>query len=97
MSEISYEQIINDLAEMLANFGGREYGGSITRQTMFSRDLGMASIDAVVLGETIETHYNKTLPFNQFLADLGKQGAYDIEVGALADFLYKHLNQTRED
>lgn len=93
MSGRTYEQIIADLAGILGNFGGREYGGQIGPQTMFSRDLGLASIDAVVLGETIELHYAQKLPFGQFLAELGRTGVRDIEVGALANFLVKHLNQ----
>jgi acyl carrier protein len=59
---------------------------------MFARDLGMASIDAVVLGETVELHYGRKLPFGQFLAELGRRGVRDIEVGALAEFLRQHVN-----
>ena len=94
MNQYTHEQIMLDLAGMLGNFNGREYGGQITPQTKFSADLGMASIDAVVLGETVELHYGRKLPFGQFLADLGRQGARDVEVGVLAEFLHKHLNET---
>ncbi len=96
MSQMSFEQIMDDLAGMLRSFGGREYGGQITPETRFAADLGLASIDAVVLGEEIEVHYERKLPFHEFLAELGRQGAYDIEVGALARFLQKHLNQPAE-
>jgi len=92
MSQITYDQIMADLAGILRNFHGREYGGEITPKTRFSAELGMASIDAVVLGETIELHYEQKLPFNQFIAELGRQEARDIEVGQLATFLHKHLN-----
>ena len=95
MSEYTYEQIMEDLAGMLGNFNGREYGGKITPQTRFTADLGMASIDAVVFGETAEIHYDRKLPFNEFLAELGRQNARDIEVGVLAEFLHKHLNASR--
>jgi len=96
MSEPTYPQIMTDLAAMLGNFNGREYGGQITPETMFSADLGMASIDAVVLGETIEIHYGRTLPFGEFLADLGRRGARDIAVGVLAEFIHKHLSLAPE-
>jgi acyl carrier protein len=92
MSQYTYQQIMSDLAGILGHFHGREYGGQITPQTMFARDLGLASIDAVVLGETIELHYRRKLPFGQFLAELGRTGARDIEVGALAAFLCGHFN-----
>jgi acyl carrier protein len=93
MTMRTYDDIMADLAHILATFGGRDYGGPITPHTMFSRDLGLASIDAVVLGESIEEHYGRKLSFSQFLAELGRTGARDIEVGALANFLVKHLNQ----
>ncbi len=96
MSEYTHERIMLDLAEILRNFGGRQYGGAITPETMFSRDLGFASIDAVVLGEEIELHYGRTLPFGQFIAELGRQNARDIEIGALATFLEEHFNQPQE-
>ncbi len=92
MTATTYDQIMSDLAGILGNFNGRQYGGPITPQTMFARDLGMASIDAVVLGETIELYYGRKLPFGQFLAELGRTGTRDIELGALAGFLEKHLN-----
>lgn len=96
MSQTSFDRIMDELAAMLRNFGGREYGGPITPETRFAADLGLASIDAVVLGEQIEMHYHRKLPFHEFLAELGRQGAYDIEVGALARFLHKHLNRSAE-
>ena len=37
-----------------ANFHGREYSGPIGPETRFFADLGLASIDAVVLGETLQ-------------------------------------------
>ena len=96
MSRYTHQRIMLDLAGMLGNFNGREYGGRITPQTRFSADLGLASIDAVVLGENIEIHYEQKLPFGQFLAELGRQGTRDIEVGVLADFLHEHLNEPSE-
>ncbi|HXG13410.1 MAG TPA: phosphopantetheine-binding protein [Gemmataceae bacterium] len=92
MTAISREQILNDLAGILKNFHGREYYGEIGPQTRFFGDLGLASIDAVVLGETIEAHYGRKLPFHEFMAGLGQRAVRDIEVGELAAFLHRHLN-----
>lgn len=83
--------ILDDLAEMLRDFQGREYSDPIDRHTRFFGDLGFASIDAVVLGEALEKRYGVKLPFNQLLATLAQQGAEDLEVGELADFLTRHL------
>jgi acyl carrier protein len=91
MSPPGAQQVVDDLAGILRNFNGREYSGPITAQTQFFADLGMMSIDAVVLAETLERHYGRTFPFGQFLAGLKQRGAGDIEVGELASFLHAHL------
>lgn len=86
------QQVLADLAEMLANFQGREYSEEITDETLFFNDLGFVSIDAVVLGETLQNHYQQPLPFPKFLSAAAERGAEDIRVGELADFLTEHLN-----
>lgn len=93
MSAPTADQILSDLSGMLRNFHGREYSGHIGRQTRFFADLGLASIDAVVLGETIEQHYQRKIPFNEFMAELGRRQVRDIELGELVDFLHRQLGQ----
>ncbi len=83
--------ILATLARMLADFGGREYSGPIGRDTAFFADLGLASIDAVVLGEELQAHYGQPIPFDQMMAELGQRADRDIRIGELADFLAKHL------
>jgi acyl carrier protein len=86
------EQILNDVANVLRNFQGREYSGAIGPDTKFFGDLGLASIDAVVLGETLEEHYGRKLPFHVFIADLGRRAVRDMPLGELVAFLHQHLN-----
>jgi acyl carrier protein len=86
------EQIMSDVAEVLRNFHGREYSDEIGPETLFFGDLGLASIDAVVLGETLEEHYGRKLPFHLFMADLGRRTVRDIPIGELVAFLHQHLN-----
>jgi acyl carrier protein len=95
MSTRSPEQILADLAGILRNFNGREYSGPIGPQTLFFGDLGLVSIDAIVLAETLEQHYGKKLPFNEFLAAVGREGVRDIEVGELVHFLHQQLYPCR--
>jgi acyl carrier protein len=90
MSVPSPEQILADLAQILRQFNGREYSGPLGPETLFFGDLGMASIDAVVLAETLEEHYGRKFPFQQFLSELGHLGARDLELGRLAAFLHRH-------
>jgi acyl carrier protein len=92
MSSFTEAKIIDDLATILADFHGRQYSGPIDARTRFFADLGLASIDSVVLGETLEQHYGRKLPFAALLADLGRREERDITLGELAAFLEDHLN-----
>ena len=85
------DQILDDVASILRSFNGREYSGDIDENTLLFGDLGLASIDAVVLGETLEEHYGHKLPFHLFMADLGRRAVRDIPLGELVAFLHHHL------
>lgn len=93
MSERSPGQVLDDLAGILRDFHGREYTGPIGRDTWFFADVGLASIDAVVLGETLESFYGRKLPFGDFLGRLGARADRDMRLGELADFLSDHLSR----
>ena len=84
--------IFEDLRGILRNFAGREYSAAIVSDTRLFAELGLASIEAIVLGETLEAHYGKRLPFNQLLADIAATGERDLRVGQLVDFLCRALN-----
>ena len=80
MSErVVSSRILADLAGILRNFHGREYSGAIGPETRFFADLGLASIDAVVLGETLEAHYGRPLPFGDLMAELGSRADRDLQ------------------
>jgi hypothetical protein len=88
----SAEHIFNDLAGILRHFNGREYSGPIGPQTLFFGDLGMVSIDAIVLAETLEQFYGRKFAFQQFLAGVGRQGVRDIALGELVEFLHQQFS-----
>lgn len=91
MNAPSLQQVMDQLEVLLRCFNGREYSGDIGPETLFFADLGMMSIDAVVLGETLEQHYGRRFPFPQFLAQLSQRGAEDMPIGELAAFLQRNL------
>jgi len=68
-----------------------EYSGEISLQTGIFGDLQFESIDAVALGSAIEDHFNRSLPFAEFLTKAGERKAKDIYVSDLVDFLAEHL------
>ena len=86
-------EILDDLARVFADFQGREYSGPIGPETRFFADLGLASIDAVVLGETLQDRYGRPLPFGELMAELGRREDRDMTLGELAAFLAQHLGR----
>ena len=64
---------------------------SIDPATRFFADLGLGSIDAVVLGEAIQHRSGRRVPFHQLLAELGLRAQRDLEISELIAFLQRHL------
>ena len=87
----SRASVLATIAGMLANFQGREYSGPIDGDTLFFADLGLASIDAVVLGEELQMHYGQGLNYGEMMADLGRRAERDLTLGELAAFVARHL------
>ncbi len=80
-----------DLTQLLGEMQGCEFGATLAPETRFFADLGLASIDAVVLGEALQRHYGRPLPYGDLLADLGRRADRDMTLGELADFLRRNL------
>jgi acyl carrier protein len=82
------EQIIVDLTDVLRRtFPDREYSGPVDLDTRLFGDLGLASIDVVVLAERLEQFYGRRLAFGPFLAGLRDRGADDLRLGEVVEFL----------
>ena len=77
------------LADGLA--GDWEHEGVVTPQTRFIADLGLESLDLVVLGTLLQQEHGP-LPFAEFLAELGTRPveARDVTVLELVDFISVH-------
>src|SRR5262249_47740594 len=71
--------------------GDWEHEGVVTPQTRFIADLGLESLDLVVLGTLLQQEYGP-LPFAEFLAELGTRPveARDVTVLELVDFISVH-------
>lgn len=92
MTTRSADQILRDLAEAMRQaFPDRDYSGPVGSDTRVFADLGLASIDVVVLGEKLEGLYGRKLPFGSFLSALRNRGADDLELGELVEFLQQHV------
>jgi acyl carrier protein len=92
MNPRSRTEFLDDLSRLLADFQGREYSGPIGAGTRFFADLGLASIDAVVLGEQLQHRYGRPLPFGELMAEIGRRTDRDLTLGELAAFLERCLS-----
>ncbi len=97
MAAFDRETLRNDLLKILSDLRDDwEYSSEITESTGLFQDLEFESIDAVALGSAIEEHYNRSLPFAEFLSKASEREATDITVGELVNFLVENLGEPAE-
>jgi acyl carrier protein len=87
----SRSEILDDVIAVLETDLGVQSSSPITVDTRFFADLGLASIDAVVLSERLQDQYGRSLPFNELMAELGRRTERDLSIGELVAFLTAHL------
>jgi acyl carrier protein len=87
----SRTEILDDVIAILSDQIGIKFLSPIGEETLMFADLGLASIDAVVLSETLQRHYNRLLPFNELMAQIGRRSERDLSIGELITFLSAHL------
>lgn len=85
--------IFRDIIATLERVGEDwEYSGEMTLDTTLLEDLGLESIDVVVLGEFLEEHYGQTFPFTEYFTELAQQKISDIRLSDLVDFISDHFS-----
>ena len=84
------EQVLAELAAVVSRtFPDRDFPEVDLESRAFS-DLGLASIDLVVLAEQLEVNFGRKLPFGAFLKTLRDRGADDVSLGDLVAFLQQN-------
>jgi acyl carrier protein len=85
------DEVLAALAEVVrATFPDRDFPEPVELGTRVFGDLGLASIELVVLAERLDAHFGRRLPFGTFLKGLRDRGADDLHVGELVAFLQQH-------
>lgn len=86
------EEVMADVLHLFGELANDwEYSGEITPGTLLFDDLGLQSLDVVVLATSIQQHYGRALPFADLFATMGQRGIRDISVSDWVDFVYLHL------
>jgi acyl carrier protein len=83
--------ILNDVSDILETRMGVSLPGPLEDKTLFFADLGLASIDAVVLSEEIQAFYGRPLPFQELMATIGRRTDRDMSIGELVSFVSDNL------
>lgn len=85
---------LRNLDEIVRDLKDGKVPAVIDRQTMLFADLNLESIDLVMLNELIEQKYQTRFPFQDFMAELGRQNQRDISLGQFVDFIDEHLGRS---
>lgn len=94
----THEAVMADVLDLFRQLADDwEYSGEITPKTLFFADIGLRSLDVVVLAVSIQEHYGRVLPFADLFAAMGQRGIRDISMGEWVDFVYEHLNDASEE
>jgi acyl carrier protein len=67
-----------------------DYAEPVSPKSLLFTEMGLESLDAVVLGTAIQEHYQAQMPFAELLAEIGQQQR-DLSINELADFVVTHL------
>jgi acyl carrier protein len=82
-------QVLAEVLEQINELAGDwEFDGEITPETRFLADLGLESLDLVVLGTMLQHRYGQ-LPFAEYYAEIGQRPVEerDVSVADLVDFI----------
>ncbi len=89
-------QVMEGILELLSEAQGDwEYEGEIGPDTLFVADLGLESLEIVVLSTMVQQRYGR-LPFPQFFDEIGQRPVdqRDLSVSDLASFVCEHRQAT---
>ncbi len=83
------EYVLATLQELCRDW---DYSRPVGPGSLLFSELGLESLDAVVLGTIIQEHFQKPLPFAELLAEIGREQR-DLSIQELVDFVHQNVNQ----
>ena len=69
-----------------------EYGGPLTETTLFRTEMGLESLDVVVLAASVQEQYGVVIPFHVLFAEIGQRDDRDVTIGEWIDFIAAHFD-----
>jgi acyl carrier protein len=82
------EEILAMVSELAEDW---DYDGELAADTRFLADMGLESLDIVVIGTMLQHRYGR-LPFTEWLAEIGERPPEerDVTVSELVAFVCRH-------
>lgn len=83
------DDVLAELVRMIEEVVGADVllGVEITRETTFSDDIGLESIEFVALADRLRQHYGERVDLVGFLADMDIDEIMAMSVGRLVDHI----------
>ena len=84
------EQVLALLTQLASDW---DYSAEISTETYIFSELGFQSLDAIILGNSLQEEYGQPIPYAELLSNIGQRSFTDITVGEWIDFTYRHVTQ----
>lgn len=91
-AQVEISRYIFDQIERLSQ--DWDYDQPVTLESRLFGELGMESLDAVVLATSLQEHFGKQMPFAELFAEIGEKQC-DLSVGELIAFVQRSIEENR--
>ena len=98
MTVLDQDVLEGVLALLNESQGDWEYSGEIGPDTYFIADLGLESLEIVVLSTLVQQQYGR-MPFPEFFDEIGRRPVdeRDVTVAELVSFVSSHRQPIRQE
>jgi len=88
------EGVLAELTDILVSVVGANFllAADVNMDTSFNMDIGLESIQFVLLAEELRSHYGDNVDFVAWLADMDLDAIIALKVGQLVDFIVNSVN-----
>ena len=89
-----HDRIFEQLKQFIADIIGEDVFEelSITKDSTFTRDLEMDSIEIVAFAEKVKAEYGSTIDFTSWLASMELEDLIKLSLNDIVDFIVKGLH-----
>ncbi len=91
------DPVLNEVVELLVKIVGEDFllDVDVTRETTFSDDLALESIEFVALAEKLQERYDGRVDFAAFVADMDIDEIMSMTVGTLVRYIEERTATAR--